>query len=92
VNSRPSSKPKSRTHSSAAPSAPAKPTTADLLDLVFNGDTSVPSTLPEAQYLPALQRQAELERQLAEQQEQLRRLQAQQSLVQTALPQQQPQR
>lgn len=63
--------------SSGSSAAPTKPATADLLDLVFNGDTSNPTTLPEAQYLPALQRQAELERQLAEQQERLRLLQAQ---------------
>jgi hypothetical protein len=45
---------------------------------VFNGDTSAPQNIPEAQYLPALQRQAELEKQLAEQQEQLRKFQAMQ--------------
>eukprot|EP01039_Chlorochromonas_danica_P006990 gene6990-7733_t len=52
-----------------------------LLDLAF--DTPSPSssttstTLPPADYLPALQRQAELEKQLAEQQEILKKLQQQ---------------
>mmetsp|Transcript_20916 Transcript_20916/g.30119 ORF Transcript_20916/g.30119 Transcript_20916/m.30119 type:complete len:379 (+) Transcript_20916:42-1178(+) len=46
-----------------------------LLDLAF-APSSQESSLPPADYLPALERQKELERQLAEQQEQLRRLQA----------------
>ena len=75
--------------SSGSSAAPKKPATADLLDLVFNGDTSNPTTLPEAQYLPALQRQAELERQLAEQQEKLRLLQAQAHSQAQAQPQSQ---
>jgi hypothetical protein len=43
--------------------------TEDLLDLVFtsSGSSDI-SSLPEAQYLPALQRQQELEKQLQEQQ------------------------
>jgi hypothetical protein len=40
----------------------------DLLDLAFGPTTVTLSELPEAEYLPALQRQKELESQLAKQQ------------------------
>jgi len=50
-----------------------------LLDLVFDAPAaSVNPNLPQAEYLPALEKQKELERQLAEQQELLRKLQQQQ--------------
>merc|ERR1711991_23958 len=56
-----------------------KTTTSDLLDLVFNSsESSANPNLPSAGYLPALQKQKELEQQLAQQQEQLKALQQQQ--------------
>ncbi len=40
----------------------------NLLDLVFNDSGNAAANLPQAEYLPALQRQQELEKQLAQQQ------------------------
>ena len=39
-----------------------------LLDLVFDNDSSYVPNLPEPEYLPALEKQRELERLLAQQQ------------------------
>lgn len=52
----------------------------DLLDLAFDSVESTSTTLPSADYLPALQKQQELEQKLKEQQELLRKLQEQQQL------------